>query len=81
MGGDVWEEHLWEAAAAEVQIGIPGSDMDKEADASGAEVAQTLEGASPEDQAIFSADSVEGKVSWIPICNPLLLWGVRVPHL
>ena len=59
----MWEEHLWEAAAAEVQIGIPRSSMEAAADESGAEVAQTLEGASPEDQAIFSADSVEGKAS------------------
>ena len=67
----MWAEHLWEAAAAEVHIVMPRSSMDAAADKSAAEVAQTLEGASPEDQAVFSADSVEGKVRQSAYLGPL----------
>lgn len=61
---EVFEEHLWEAAAAEVGMGIPRSsrEVDKLAESTAADVVGTLSAASPEDQAVFSADSVEGKV-------------------
>ena len=59
---------------AQVQVGIPrpSRDLAEQADKSAEEVAATLEGASPEDQAIFSADSVEGKVrAWgVPSWDP-----------
>lgn len=62
----MFEEHLWEAAAAEVDMGIPRSSREVErlAEATAADVVGTLSDASPEDQAVFSADSVEGKVGW-----------------